>query len=133
MNLQINFVHLPNLIIVTFMDSESHLYRTKFIRAGGRVSLTALHKIHLLYRDVLRGKVQVAVATRRLRAVLRAKPIYPTWLRCIFAFLCASIICSTAFGGAIVDMFISGASASILQYLGLRAASKSSIYANVYE
>ncbi|KAI0079641.1 DUF1212-domain-containing protein [Panus rudis PR-1116 ss-1] len=133
LQLDVGFVHLPNLIIVSFLDSPTHLYKTKFVRASGRISLTALHKIHLLYRDVLRGKLPIQTASAKLRAILRARPIYPTWMRCIFAFICASIICSTAFGGAVVDMFVSGASASTLQFLGLRAALRSTIYANVYE
>lgn len=133
LNLHVGFVHLPNLIIVTFLDSDTHTYRTRYVRASGRVSLTALHKIHLIYRDVLHDRIGVAQGATRLRHVLRAPPLYPVWMRCIFAFICASIICTTAFGGAFTDMFISGASAAVLQFLGLRAAAKSSIYANVYE
>ncbi len=118
---------------MTFLDSDTHTYRTRYVRANGRVALTALHKIHLIYRDVLHDRIGVAQGSRRLRNVLRAPPLYPTWLRCLFAFICASVICTTAFGGAFADMFISGASAAVLQFLGLRAAAKSAIYANVYE
>ncbi|KAL4241818.1 ThrE exporter family protein [Abortiporus biennis] len=133
LQLNVGFVHLPNLVIITFLDSGTHTYKTRFVRASGRVALSALHKVHLLYRDVLREKITAVVGTRKLKRILRSKPIYSIGTRCFLAFVCASIICSTAFGGAITDMFISGASASILQFLGLRAAAKSSIYANVYE
>lgn len=68
-----------------------------------------------------------------LRELLRSPPIYPLYVRCVFAFICASIICVLSFGGSILDMWISGICAGALQYLGLNAASKSSMYANVYE
>ncbi len=68
-----------------------------------------------------------------LRTILRSPPTYPLSVRCVLAFFSASLICVISFGGSIVDMFISGLCASVLQYLGLSAASKSSMYANVYE
>ena len=133
LQLQLEYMHLPNLIILSYMDSETHTNQTKFIRAGSRISLTPIHKVHLVYRDVLHGELSVVPATRMLRAILKANPIYPVWLRCLCAFLCSSIICSTAFGGSIIDMFISGLSASTLQYLNLQTGSKSSTHPNVYE
>lgn len=133
LKLEARFVHFPNLIIVTFLDSDTRTSEVHFVRAGGRVALTALHKVHLVYRDVLHDKLSASEGTEELNKILRARPLYNIYVRCGFAFICASIICVLAFGGSLLDMFISGASASVLQYLGLRAASKSSIYANVYE
>ncbi|KAH8099374.1 hypothetical protein BXZ70DRAFT_296067 [Cristinia sonorae] len=133
LKLNVGFVHLPNLILITFLDSETHTYQTMFVRSGGRISLTSLHKVHLVYREVLRDKINARTGCIRIRKILRTPPPYTVWMRCLFAFICASIICTTAFGGSFVDMFISGLSSSTLQFLGLRAASKSPIYANVYE
>ncbi|KAL6310166.1 hypothetical protein BKA93DRAFT_821221 [Sparassis latifolia] len=127
------FVHFPNLIIVSFLDSDTRTSETHFVRAGGRVALTALHKVHLIYRDVLHDDISASEGTEQLKKILQARPLYNIYVRCVFAFICSSIICTLSFGGSVVDMFISGASASLLQYLGLNAASKSSIYANVYE
>jgi len=107
--------------------------RTHFVRAGGRIALTSLQKVHLIYRDVLHDKMGAEAGTEALRDILRAPPIYSLAVRCFLAFICASIICVLAFGGSIVDMGISGFCACVLQYLGLNAASKSSMYANVYE
>ncbi|CDO72990.1 hypothetical protein BN946_scf185007.g44 [Trametes cinnabarina] len=127
------FVHLPNLIMVTFMDTDTRTSETHFVRAGGRVALTSLHRVHAVYRDVLHDKIGATEGCEKLKRILQARPLYDIWTRCLLAFFCASIICVLSFGGSIVDMFISGLSASVLQYLGLNAASKSSIYANVYE
>ncbi|KAK2461627.1 hypothetical protein APHAL10511_006090 [Amanita phalloides] len=127
------FVHLPNIVIVSMRYSESASTRTHFVRATGRVALTSLHKVHQIYRGVLHDGMTAEIGTDALRQLLRSPPIYPLYIRCIFAFICASIICVLSFGGSILDMWISGTCAGVLQYLGLNAASKSSMYANVYE
>jgi uncharacterized membrane protein YjjP (DUF1212 family) len=87
----------------------------------------------MIYRDVLHGNMGAAAGTDALRQLLQTPPIYPLVYRCALAFVCASIICVLAFGGSPLDMWISGACACTLQYLGLNAANKSSMYANVYE
>ena len=133
LGVNVAFVHLPNLIVATFMDSDTRTSETHFVRAGGRVALTKLERIHLVYRDVLHDKIGVTQACEQLKKIIQERPLYSIWVRCGLAFFCASIICVLAFGGSVVDMFISGVSASVLQYLGLNAASKSTIYANVYE
>ena len=130
---RLDFVHLPNIIIVSMRYSESGSTRTHFVRATGRVALTSLHKVHQIYRDVLHDGMTSREGSDALRELLRSPPIYPLYVRCVFAFICASIICVLSFGGSILDMWISGICAGALQYLGLNAASKSSMYANVYE
>lgn len=107
--------------------------RTYFVRSKGRLALTSLHRVHMIYRDVLHDRMGSQEGIDALREILRAPPLYPLKFRCFLAFICSSIICVLSFGGSVVDMFISGVCASILQYLGLSAANKSSMYANVYE
>jgi len=118
---------------VTLGNGGTKTTRTHFVRAGGRIALSSLHEVHRIYRDVLHDKMGAEAGTEALRNVLRAPPIYPLIARCGLALFCASIICVLAFGGSVVDMWISGLCACVLQYLGLNAASKSAMYANVYE
>ncbi|KAF9270039.1 DUF1212-domain-containing protein [Marasmius fiardii PR-910] len=125
------FVHLPNIIIVSIRNGDSTF--TYFVRATGRVALSSLHEVHQIYRNVLHDKIGAEAGTQALRRLLRNHPIYPLHLRCILAFFSASIICAVSFGGSFFDMWISGACACVLQYLGLSAANKSAMYANVYE
>ena len=133
LQINVSFIHMPGLIIANLMDRGTMVSETRFVRACGRIALTALHRVHLVYRDVLHDKVGVREGTDRLRKLLRARPIYPIWIRCMFAFTCASIICTTAFGGSLLDMFVGGVGAAVLQFLGLNVATKSAMYANVYE
>ncbi|KAF5352560.1 hypothetical protein D9756_006060 [Leucocoprinus leucothites] len=134
LNTKAEIVYLPNIVIVTMHGIEpEEAARTYFVRSKGRLALTSLHHVHLIYRDVLHDSMGAQDGIDGLRKILRAPPIYPLKFRCFLAFVCSSIICVLAFGGSAVDMFISGICASILQYLGLSAANKSSMYANVYE
>jgi uncharacterized membrane protein YjjP (DUF1212 family) len=132
LNAKASFVHIPNIIIVALGEANT-MQKTRFVRSGGRIALTKLHQVHEIYRDVLHDKMGAEAGAEALTKLLRAPPIYPLILRCALAFICSSIICVLGFGGCFVDMFISGACASFLQYLGLNAAAKSSMYANVYE
>ncbi|THV06006.1 DUF1212-domain-containing protein [Dendrothele bispora CBS 962.96] len=127
------FVHLPNIIIVSLRHGNTSPTQTYFVRATGRVALTSLHRVHLIYRDVLHDKIGSEAGTQALRQLIKEPPIYPLYFRCILAFFQASIICVISFGGSFLDMWVSGACACILQYLGLSAAHKSSMYAKVYE
>ncbi|KAF7306765.1 hypothetical protein MIND_00468200 [Mycena indigotica] len=125
------FVHLPNIIIVTIRHGQTT--RTYFVRAKGRISLSRLNAVHRIYRRVLHDKFHAKEGTIALKKLLAAPPVYNLWIRCLFSFTCASILCVLSFGGSFLDMWISGCCAAVLQYLGLNAASKSSMYANVYE
>ncbi|KAH7930553.1 DUF1212-domain-containing protein [Leucogyrophana mollusca] len=127
------FVHIPGVIIVTFGDEDKASVETHFVKANGRIALTNLHEVHLIYRKVLHDKMTVEEGTRGLKRLLLAPPLYSLGIRCLLAFVCASTICVLAFGGSIIDMWISGFCACVLQYLGLNAAAKSAMYANVYE
>ncbi|KAF8140418.1 DUF1212-domain-containing protein [Boletus edulis] len=130
---QAAFVHIPDVIIVTFGDEDVASVETHFVKAKGQIALTPLHQVHLVYRRVLHDKISVEDGTQELKEILGAGATYSLWPRCLFAFLTASMISAMVFGGSIIDMWISGLCACILQYLGLNTASKSATYANVYE
>src|SRR5262249_27252758 len=132
LNAKASFVHIPNIVIVALGETNT-MQKTRFVRAGGRIALTNLHRVHEIYKDVLHDKLGAEAGMEALTKLLHASPIYPLPLRCVLAFICSSIICLLGFGGCLVDMCVSGVCASFLQYLGLNAAAKSSMYANVYE
>lgn len=124
------FVYLPNLIIVSFGDVNNKSTEVHFVKAGGRISLTALHKVHLIYRDVVHDRMGAKAGRDALTRLLKAKPIYGLGIRCALAFVTAAIICPLAFGGSALDMLVSGFFAAVVQYFGLRATG---VACNVYE
>jgi uncharacterized membrane protein YjjP (DUF1212 family) len=127
------FIHLPNIILVCFGDPETKTSETHFIKCGGRLALGALHEVHQIYRNVVHDEISAKRATALLDEILEAPPIYGTWTRCIIAFFLSVLICPLAFGGSSIDMWIAGAGAFVLCALQLTVVTKSALYANVFE
>lgn len=133
LEVQAEFIHLPGVIICSFGDQELGQSQTHFIRCNGRLSLGALHKVHLIYRSVLHDEISAKEAIDELEVVLKSPPPYSIIERCIFAFWLSVLICPLAFGGSFVDSWFAGAGALLLAVLQLSVATKSAIYANVFE
>ncbi|TFY70919.1 hypothetical protein EVG20_g2083 [Dentipellis fragilis] len=133
LSVKASFAYLPNIVLVSFNDGDTRTTELHFVRSSGRIALTSLHKVHDVYLDVLHDNIGATAGIEALDNILRAPALYPLIVRCLLAFVCASVICPLAFGGSFIDMWVSGTCACVLQYLGLQAAAKSSIYANVYE
>ena len=127
------FIHLPNLIIVCFGDPETKTSETHFLRCSGRLALGSLHKVHQIYRRVVHDEMSARKATEELVRILESKPIYGLWTRCFIAFWLSALICPLAFGGSFLDMFVAGFGAFVLSSLQLTVVMKSTLYANVFE
>ncbi|KAG5634310.1 hypothetical protein H0H81_002462 [Sphagnurus paluster] len=130
LEVEAEFIHLPSVIICSFGDQELGCSETHFVKCGGRLSLGALHKVHLIYRSVVHDEISAKRATADLESLLNAPPLYPIWCRCILAFSLSALICPLAFGGSFLDLWIAGAGAFVLSILQLNVASKSVLYAN---
>ncbi|KZT12765.1 DUF1212-domain-containing protein [Laetiporus sulphureus 93-53] len=127
------FVHIPGVIMCSFGNQFTKTSELHFVRCAGRLALGSLHKVHQIYRMVVHDEISAAEATAKLDALLVAKPEYHAFVRVIFAFLLSALICPLAFGGSLVDMWIAGMCAVFLSTMQIRVASKSVMYANVYE
>jgi uncharacterized membrane protein YjjP (DUF1212 family) len=131
---RVAFVHIPSIIMVSLGDGGTKTMQTHFVRANSRIALSNLEQVHAITREVCRDKIACDTGTDLLDNVLEAKALYPLYLRCFYCFICGSIICATAFGGSIIDMWISGTCAAFLGYLNLSPTTQqSSMIDNVYE
>lgn len=133
LEVEAEFIHLPGVIICSFGDQDLGCSETHFIKCGGRLSLGALHKVHLIYRSVVHDETSAKQATEQLESLLQAPPLYSIFFRCFLAFCLSALICPLAFGGSFLDMWIAGAAAFLLAVLQLCVANKSALYANVFE
>lgn len=133
LEVEAEFIHLPGVIICSFGDQELGCSETHFVKCGGRLSLGALHKVHVVYRSVVHDEISAKKATEQLDDLLNAPPLYPIFFRCVLSFCLSALICPLAFGGSFLDMWIAGASAFTLSILQLYVATKSAMYANVFE
>lgn len=133
--LEINaeFIHLPNVIICCFGDSDTMTSETHFVKGTGGLALGNLHRVHLIYRAVLHDEISARKATQQLDELLSAESLYSVWFRCTLSFFLSVLICPLAFGGSFLDMWIAGGGAFILCFLQLNIATKSTMYNNVFE
>ncbi|KAG8834067.1 hypothetical protein FRC17_009630 [Serendipita sp. 399] len=127
------FVHLPSVIIASFGDQDHHTSDTHFVKANGRLALGKLHKVHQVYRQVVHDQISAEEGTVILNRLLKEKPLYGSKTRMAIAFTCCALICPLAFGGSFLDMFVAGGCGGLLSFLQIHAASKSAMYANVFE
>ncbi|THH28073.1 hypothetical protein EUX98_g6122 [Antrodiella citrinella] len=127
------FIHIPGVVICSFGDQDTKTSETHFVKCGGRLNLGSLHQVHLIYRKVVHDEISAREATRQLDELMDAGPLYNAVIRCILAFSLCALICPLAFGGSLVDMLISGIGATFLCGLQIGVASRSQLYANVFE
>jgi len=131
--LNYTLLHLPGVMVISFRDAATGTNEVHIVRAPGRVALSALEKVYIIFHYVNEDEMLPSEATTQLEELLEAPPIYPLWFRCLLSFFSATLICSLAFGGSILDCVVGGGFACCLQFLGLKGASNNTIYANVYE
>ncbi|KAG6830839.1 hypothetical protein H0H92_014491 [Tricholoma furcatifolium] len=81
LEVEAEFIHLPGVIICSFGDQELGCSETHFVKCGGRLSLGALHKVHLIYRNVVHDEISAKRATADLEALLTAPPLYSMLFR----------------------------------------------------
>lgn len=127
------FIHIPGVIICTFGDQDTRTSETHFVKCSGRLSLGSLHNVHQIYRAVVHDEISAKKATEQLDDLLTAKPLYSLVVRAILAFCISALICPLAFGGSLVDMWVAGAGSTVLCLMQIGVASKSQLYANVFE
>ncbi|OCH94051.1 DUF1212-domain-containing protein [Obba rivulosa] len=127
------FIHIPGIIICSFGDQDTRTSETHFVKCAGRLSLGSLHEVHQIYRAVVHDEISAKKATAQLNALLEAKPLYGAIPRITLAFFISALICPLAFGGSFLDMWIAGAGAMFLCMMQIGVASRSQLYANVFE
>ncbi|KAH9947233.1 DUF1212-domain-containing protein [Amylocystis lapponica] len=127
------FIHIPGVIICSFGDQDTKTSETHFVKCAGRLSLGSLHNVHQIYRTVVHDEISAKKATEQLNDLLDAKPLYGPLVRTTLAFFISALICPLAFGGSFLDMWISGIGSTVLCIMQIGVASKSQLYANVFE
>ncbi|OBZ76083.1 Pheromone-regulated membrane protein 10 [Grifola frondosa] len=127
------FIHIPGVIICSFGDQETKTSEMHFVKCGGRLALGSLHDVHQIYRSVVHDEISARKATVLLDALLDAEPLYGRLIRTSLAFCLSALICPLAFGGSFLDMWIAGSGATFLSLMQFCVASKSQLYANVFE
>ena len=123
-------LHLPGVMLISFQNITTGENKVHVVHAASQVTLSALKKV-IIFHYVNEDEMLPSEATMQLEELLATPPIYLLWIRCLLSFFSATLICSLAFGGSILDSVAGGTFACCLQFLGLKGTS--TIYANVYK
>lgn len=93
------YVYIPNVMLVTFIDSTTHTTETHFINQGQTFELHRLSDIYRLEKLVAHGEVSIDEALEFIDKVQAQPQIYPTWLQPFCYALASFSGCVLFYGG----------------------------------
>lgn len=119
------YVYIPSVMLVTFIDSTTHTTETHFIRQSQTFEMHRLADIYRLEKLVAHGEVSVDEALEFIDKVYDQPPLYPLWLHPIVYALASFSGCILFFGGRWREAGVAAA-------LGSKYINKQSIEINVF-
>ncbi|KAI8344707.1 hypothetical protein BC941DRAFT_342683 [Chlamydoabsidia padenii] len=99
LHIEAEFVYLPNIMLISFLDPEMHTTETHFVRQIQAFNMHKLGEIFRLQKLVSHGEVTVDEALEFVDKVIREPDYYPVWI-IPFTYALASFCgCVMFFGG----------------------------------
>ncbi|KAJ6455277.1 hypothetical protein C8R47DRAFT_1228304 [Mycena vitilis] len=132
LDIQVNCMYLPDVVLISFDDSSTGTSNLKFIRQGSALELGKLNETYALYWSVIHDEQSVSEASSTLDALMRKKQEYTWWQLVLTGGMCSASICSVGFNGSFIDsliVFPLGALLVAIQLLSVR----NELYSNVFE
>ncbi|KAL2015875.1 hypothetical protein VTK56DRAFT_4672 [Thermocarpiscus australiensis] len=127
------FMYLPDTMIISFDDSDTHTTEVKIVRAPQGLDFGRLRDVHEIYKEVVHDRMGVDEATQRLDEITARKPRLPVWLRILLYGLASVTVGPFGFEARYIDLppcFILGC---LVGFLQLCLAPSNELYANVFE
>lgn len=132
LDINVQVINLPNVMLISFGDPSTHTSETKFIKQGANLDLGKLLDAHLLYWRVTHDELGVAEASASLDVLMRQKPIYRGSVTVLIGGLCSAFITPVSFNGSFIDACIAFPLGGLLVFIQ-NLASKNELYSNVFE
>ncbi|KAJ7751699.1 hypothetical protein B0H16DRAFT_1548054 [Mycena metata] len=132
LDIQVNCMYLPDVMLISFDDGATGTSSLKFIRQGSSLSLGKLGEVYGVYWSVIHDEESVSEASRTLDALMRKKQEYSGWQQILIGGMCSASICTVSFNGSFLDsvaVFPLGALLVAIQLLSVR----NELYSNVFE
>ncbi|KAF7297301.1 hypothetical protein MIND_00963300 [Mycena indigotica] len=132
LDIQVNCMYLPDVVLISFDDSSTGTSNLKFIRQGSSLNLAKLIEVYELYWSVIHDELSVSEASASLDTLMRRKQEYSWWQLVLTGGMCSAMICSVGFNGSFLDsliVFPMGAFLVAIQLLSVR----NELYSNVFE
>jgi uncharacterized membrane protein YjjP (DUF1212 family) len=99
LGVEAEYVYLPNVMLITFIDSSMHTTETHFIRENSTFEMHRLADIYRLEKLVAHGEVSVDEALEFIDKVYTQPPLFPIYLHLFIYALLAFAGCVLFFGG----------------------------------
>ena len=131
LNLQAEFLLLPNVVFISFHDSDhSGLH---VIKRTGSISLSQLRDTQHIYNQVVSLQASPEQGWRSLLLVESLPLPYSYRIRYCIAFFCGLVITLLAFDGSFLDGIIAGAASGCLAFLNFYMIGTEPIVARIFE
>ncbi|KAK3899263.1 hypothetical protein C8A05DRAFT_46621 [Staphylotrichum tortipilum] len=127
------FLYLPDTMIISFDDSNTHTTEVKILRAGQGLDFGRLRDVHEIYKEVVHDRMGVDEATPLLDEITARKPKYPVWLRILLYGIASACVAPFGFEGRYIDMPICFILGCLVGFLQLYISPSNELYANVFE
>lgn len=127
------FLYIPGCMLISFGDPSTHTSEMHIVRTSQGVDLAKLEDIHMIYKEVNHEKMAVQEGTQELDTILRNQPRYGKWLLVLVYGLASAMVGPFGFKARLIDMPILFLLGSLLGFLQLVLAPRSSLYSNVFE
>ncbi|KAH6677023.1 pheromone-regulated membrane protein [Plectosphaerella plurivora] len=127
------FLYMPNCMIISFDDSSTHTTEIKIVRIRQGLDLGKLRDVHDLYKEVVHDRMGVVEATVELDRIIGLSPKFNNWVRIPMYGFASMCVAPFAFGGRFIDLPIAFLLGCILGFLQLILAPNNELYANVFE
>jgi uncharacterized membrane protein YjjP (DUF1212 family) len=103
------YVYLPNVMLLNFLDSTTHQTETHFIRQVQGYDMYKLGEIYRLEKLVSHGEVTVDEALEFIDTINAEKDFYPRWTNPLVYALASFCTCTMFFGGQWKDAGVAAA------------------------
>lgn len=127
------FMYLPDTMIISFDDSNTHTTEVKIVRASQGLDFGRLRDVHEIYKEVVHDRMGVDEATALLDDITARKPKFPVWLRVLLYGVASAMVAPFGFEGRYIDMPICFVLGCLVGFLQLYLSPSNELYANVFE
>lgn len=133
LEVEAQFIYLPECMIMAFDDSLSATSEVKLIRTVQGLDLERLADIHLVYKSVVHDMVAVDKAIEELDEIISRPPRYGVWMNIALRGFACVFVGPWAFGARPIDLPIIFALGCLAGFMQQVLAPRSSTYSNVLE
>ncbi|KAB5527993.1 hypothetical protein GE09DRAFT_1149893 [Coniochaeta sp. 2T2.1] len=131
--LKLQSFYMPGCMIITFNNMVWRSKDVQIIRCTESLNLSKLDDVHAVFKDVIHGRLSAEHATARIEEILAQADRFPLWARVVLYGLASAAIGPVSYGARPIDLPIIFMLGSLLGFMQLILATKSQLYAHVFE